>query len=141
MTERAELLERYKLAVAEYRAEVTLGHARQQLFVTLNPAVAAFSANGNRTISVAALGLAAAASLVGILLVWRSHGRYRQTRAVLLELARALGCEGDWQTTGGMREARGEPRYERGPRVVMALSVLLALYAVFDVVAIVAVLR
>lgn len=132
MTERAELFERYKLAVAEYRAEVSLGSERQKLFVGLNPAVAALSSSAGKPVAMAALALAAAASLVGILLVWRSHGRYRQTRAVLLERAAAVGCEGDWQTTGGMREARGEPRFE-GPRVVTAITVLLVLYALFDV--------
>jgi hypothetical protein len=132
-----EPLERYKLAYAEYRAEVALGADRQRVFIALNPAVAALSSSASRPVAVAALALAALASLVGLVLVWRSHGRYRQTRAVLLGIAAELGCESDWQTTGGMREARGEPRFE-GPRVVDALTVLLILYALFDLVAIVA---
>jgi hypothetical protein len=132
---RSELFERYKLAYAEYRAEVTLGNERQKLFVTLNPAVAALSSSAGKPVAIAALALAMAASLVGITLVWRSHGRYQQTRNVLLDLARTLGCEDDWQTTGGMREARNQPRLE-GPRVVTSISWLLAFYALFDLVAI-----
>jgi hypothetical protein len=128
-------VERYKLAYAEYRAEVALGSERQRLFVTLNPAVAALSSSASKPLATAALALAAVASLVGLVLVWRSHGRYRQTRAVLLSIATELGCADDWQTTGGMREARGEPRFER-VRVVSALYVLFVLYVLFDIVAI-----
>jgi hypothetical protein len=133
-----DALERYKLAYAEYRAEVALGSERQRLFVTLNPAVAALSSSASKPIAVAALALAAAASLVGLVLVWRSHGRYRQARGVLLAIAGELGCESDWQTTGGMRQARGEPRFE-GPPIVDALSALFVLYVFCDVVAIVAI--
>jgi hypothetical protein len=132
---RNELIERYKIAYAEYRAEVALGHERQKLFITLNPAVAALSAVG-RPVTALVFGLAALASLIGIVLVYRSHGRYRQARDVLMALAIELGCSQDWQTTGGMREARGEPRFE-GPRVVTAIALLLFLYACFDVAAIV----
>lgn len=132
--ETAPLLERYKLAVAEYRAEVTLGADRVRLFVTLNPAVVALSSHTHRTLATAALVLAAAASVLGILVVGRSHGRYRQTRNVLLTLATALGCAGDWQTTGGMREARAEPRFE-GLKVSTAVQLLLGAYVVFDLVA------
>lgn len=136
--DRAELFERYKLAFSEYRAGVSLGLDRQRLFIALNPAVVALaSGSALRPVAVAALALAAAASLVGVLLVWRSHGRYRRTRGVLLDLAGQLGFAGDWQTTGGMREARGEPRFE-GVRVSTAVAALLGLYVAFDVAAIVA---
>jgi hypothetical protein len=84
-----------------------------------------------------ALVLAAAASLAGVALVWRSHQRYQRARGVLLELAWTLGCDGDWQTTDGMREARDEPRTERGPRVVVVVSALLLVYALADVATIV----
>jgi len=132
---RAETLERYKLAFAEYRAEVALGNERQKLFVTLNPAIAALSSSARPTLALLALTLAALASLAGIALVWRSHGRYQRTRGPLLAIARELGFEHDWQTTGGMREARGEPRFE-GVRVVTILTVVLALYVAFDAFAI-----
>jgi hypothetical protein len=103
--------------------------------VTLNPVIAALSSSAQLKLASAALLLAAFASLLGILLVSRSHQRYQRTRGVLLNLARALGCEDDWQTTGGMREARGEPRWE-GPRVTSAVKALLALYAVLDIAAV-----
>jgi hypothetical protein len=135
----APLLERYKIAVAEYRAEVSLGTERQRLFVTLNPAIAALASPAGRVVVLLALGLAALASLVGQLLVARSHARYRQTRHVLLDLARQLGCESDWQTTGGMREAQGDDRGE-GVRVTTVIRFLLIAYALFDVVAIAALL-
>jgi hypothetical protein len=130
-----ELLERYKIAYAEYRAEVSLGNERQKLFVTLNPVIAALSSSTHVDLASAALVLAAGASLLGVLLVARSHGRYQRTRDVLLGHARELGWEADWQTTGGMREAQGAPRWE-GPRVTSAVKTLLVLYAVFDVLAI-----
>lgn len=137
MQEPAPLLERYKIAYAEYRAEVSLGNERQKLFVTLNPAVAALSVATREPIALtAALVLAACASVVGIVLVSRSHGRYQQTRHVLLALAKQLSCESDWQTTGGMREERGEPRYESRLKVTTAVKALLAVYALFDVVAV-----
>jgi hypothetical protein len=132
--QRRELLERYKIAYAEYRAEVTLGNERQKLFVTLNPVIAALSSSARIELATAALALAAGASVLGILLVGRSHGRYQRTRDVLLGLARELGWEADWQTTGGMREAQGSPRWE-GPRVTSAVKALLGLYAAFDLVA------
>lgn len=126
-------LERYKIAYAEYRAEVSLGNERQKLFITLNPVIAALASSTHIKLASAALLLAASASIVGIVLVGRSHGRYQRTRDVLLALAKQLGCESDWQTTGGMREARSEPRWE-GPRVTTAVKALLGLYAIFDVV-------
>lgn len=134
--EPAPPIERYKIAYQEYRAEVALGNERQKLFIGLNPVIAAFAGTSSRLELVsAALLLAAMASIVGVVLVSRSHGRYQRTRDVLLGIATELGCESDWQTTGGMREARGEPRWE-GPRVTTAVKWLLMLYAVFDVAAI-----
>lgn len=127
------LLARYQMAYAEYRGEVLLGSERQLLFVILNPTVVAFGSYSAQLADLA-LVLAALASCVGILLVTRSHQRYQRTRGVLLERAKELGAEADWQTTGGMREARGEPRWE-GPRVTTAIKVLLALYVAFDVLA------
>jgi hypothetical protein len=132
---RPDLMERYKLAVAEYRAEVALGTERQKLFLALNPAVAALITNGHTSIAVTALGLAAFASMTGIVLVRRSHQRYRQAREVMLERARAVGAGDDWQTTGGMRNALGKPRGE-GVRVTTALQWLLVAYALFDFLAI-----
>lgn len=138
--DRSELLERYKLAYAEYRAEVALGSERQKLFMGLNPVIAALAANSRDVpIAAGALGLALIASLVGVMLVGRSHERYQHTREVLLRIARELGCESDWATTGGMREARAEPRRE-GPRVTTAIKWLLSLYALYDAIAIIAML-
>jgi hypothetical protein len=132
---RPELLERYKLAVAECRAEVTLGTERQKLFLALNPAVAAFASNGHRTIAITALALAAVASLTGFVLIKRSHQRYQAARDVMLERARAVGAGDDWQTTGGMKNALGKPRAE-GIRVTTAIRLLLLAYTAFDVIAI-----
>lgn len=131
--ERKELIERYKLAYAEYRAEVALGTERQKLFVLLAPAVAAFVSNRETAIAVLAFVLSAAASVVGILLVDRSHSRYLATRAVIMRLGEQLGWD-DLQTTGGMREARGLLRIEPF-KVTGAVKVLLGLYAAFDLVA------
>lgn len=136
MNDAAPPIERYKIAYQEYRAEVALGNERQKLFIGLNPIIVAFAGTSSRLELVsAALLLAALASLLGVVLVDRSHGRYQRTRDVLLGIARELRCEGDWQTTGGMREARGEPRRE-GPRVVTAVKVLLGLYVAFDLAAV-----
>lgn len=138
--DRSELLERYKLVYAEYRAEVALGSERQKLFMGLNPVIAALAANSRDVpIAAGALGLALIASLVGVMLIGRSHERYQHTRDVLLRIARELGCEDDWATTGGMREARGESRRE-GPRVTTAIKWLLWLYALYDAIAIIAML-
>lgn len=131
--DRDELIERYKLAYAEYRAEVALGTERQRIFIALAPAVAAFVSNRDTVIAVLALLCSAAASVVGILLVHRSHTRYRATRAVVLGLGDRLAWD-DLRTTGGMREAKGELRRERF-KVAGAVQALLGLYAAFDVLA------
>ena len=131
--ERKELIERYKLAYAEYRAEVALGIERQRIFIALAPAVAAFASNRDHLIATLAFLLSAAASVVGILLVHRSHTRYRAVRAIVLGLGDKLGWD-DLATTGGMREARGDPRLERF-KVTGSVMALLALYAFFDVIA------
>lgn len=130
MSTRAELVERYKLAYQEYRAEVALGVERQKLFLALSPAVAAFSAGKDKPAAVAALVLSGLASGVGILVVHRSHGRYRATRAVLLRLGAELGWD-DIETTGGMREERGLLRLE-SYRVSTTVCWLLGTYALIS---------
>ena len=131
--DRKELIERYKLAYAEYRAEVALGIERQRIFITLAPAVAAFASNRDPIIAALAFLLSAAASVVGILLVHRSHTRYRSARDIVMGLGDRLGWD-DLATTGGMREAHGRKRLERF-KVTGAVMWLLGLYAVFDLVA------
>ena len=113
-------LDRYKLAYAEYRAEVELGSRRQLWFLALGPVLVALASRGIRhELIVGALLLAACVSAAGIIVVRRSHERYRRTRDVLLSQARELGVEGDWRTTGGM----GGPK--EGVRVVTAVEALL----------------
>lgn len=132
--ERKELLELYKLAHAEYRAEVNLGWERQKLFLGFNPLVATLAASlAQHAPWGARAGLVSAAlvSVAGILVVWRSHGRYRATRAHMQALERKLRIDG-LETTGGMREARGEPRLE-GFRVVTVLMTILACLALLEV--------
>jgi hypothetical protein len=131
--DRKELIERWKLAHAEYRAEVALGWDRQKLFLTVNPALTALMASSAHTGIGARLGLVAAAltALAGVLVVRRSHGRYRATRTALQSLEDALGIQ-DLQTTGGQREARGEPRLERF-RVVDVVAGLFLTLAALDI--------
>lgn len=126
--ERKELLERLKLAHAEYRAEVALGWDRQKLFLTLNPVLTAgLLASGAHTLAARyACVLAALIALAGALVVRRSHGRYRAARAALQRLEDQLGLE-DLQTTGGQREARGGLRLERFRVVDVLVGVFLLL--------------
>ena len=130
---RKELVERLKLAHAEYRAEVALGWDRQKLFLTLNPVLTAgIAVAGGRTLAAQlALGAAALVAVAGTLIVLRSHGRYQAARAALQRLEDQLGLE-DLQTTGGQREARGMPRLERF-RVVDVLVVVFMLIALLDI--------
>lgn len=131
LADRAELLERLRLAHAEYRAEVALGWDRQRLFLTLNPVLTAgLAATGAHTLAARlACGVAAIVALAGALVVLRSHGRYRAARAALQAREDALGYE-DLQTTGGQREARGGLRLERFRVVDLLVAVFVALAAV-----------
>ena len=131
---RTELLERLKLAHAEYRAEVALGWDRQKLFLTLNPVLTAgLAAAGVQTFAARLACLAAAAiALAGALVVLRSHTRYQAARATLQRLETEFGIE-DLQTTGGQREARGGLRLERF-RIVDVLVAVFLLLAVVDLV-------
>lgn len=126
---RRELLELYKLAHSEYRAEVALGSERQKLFLGLNPISAALVANLAQHAPLAGrIGLigTAAISAAGILVIWRSHGRYRAVRNRMVAMERELGIKG-FDTTGGMRVENGEPRREtfKISTVVMAALALL----------------
>ena len=130
--DRHELIERYKLAHAEYRAEVALGWDRQKLFLTLNPALTALISSAVHTKAGAQLALTAAAltALAGALIVRRSHSRYRATRAALLQLEDLLGIQ-DLQTTGGQRQARDAPRLERF-RIVDVVAFVFVVTALLD---------
>jgi hypothetical protein len=129
---RPELLERYKLAYAEYRAEVALGWDRQKLFLTLPSTITALTSAlaTHRLAAQAALLCAVLLSLTGMLVVWRSHGRYRATRQAMQALEDRLGIE-DLQTTGGQREARGLMRLEAF-RIVDVLIVVFAIIGALD---------
>lgn len=126
------LIERYRIAYAEYRAEVSLGWERQKLFLTLNPALTAFlsSTPSGLTRCVTLLATAGIA-LAGALIVRRSHTRYQAARGALLALEDALGFQ-DLQTTGGQRAARGNPHSERF-RIVDVIAIVFLLLAAIDV--------
>jgi len=132
MTDRAELLERLKLAHAEYRAEVALGWDRQKLFLTLNPALTAgLTLSGGHSLALRlAYTLAAFVALCGALIVLRSHRRYQAARATLQAIEDQLGLE-DLQTTGGQRAARGGPRLERF-RIVDVVAITFVMFAAVD---------
>lgn len=126
-------LERYERAHAEMRAEAQLGAARAHLFIALGPVQLALVAmSRSATVAAVALVAAALASVCGVFVVTRSHERYVRTRMVLLERARALGAECDWQTTDGMQ--RRMP-FSESVRVVDAARLLLAAYIVLDLAA------
>lgn len=128
--ERLELLERYKLAHAECRAEVTLGWQRQQTFMLLVvglTAAAVFTSDGVRMLAFMSFVVA----WEGIMVIRASHRRYRAARDAVLALEDSLGFS-DLQTTGGQREARGKPRSERY-RVVDIVTAVLAIIGALDV--------
>jgi len=131
---RKEVIERWKLAHAEYRAEVALGWDRQKLFLTLNPVLTAGLAIGGspKLATQLGFGVAACVALAACLVVRRSHGRYRAARAVLQRLEDQLGFE-DLATTGGQRAARGGPRLELF-RIVDVLVGVFLLIALVDIV-------
>jgi hypothetical protein len=126
--------ERWKIAHAEYRAEVSLGWDRQKTFFALNPTLTAVIAGFARTPQAAQVALVAAAiaALGGALVVRRSHGRYRAALAVVQRLEDQLGFA-DLQTTGGQREARGGLRLEKF-RIVDVMAIAFVLNAVLDIV-------
>ena len=130
---RKELVERWKLAHAEYRAEVALGWDRMKFFLAANPILTAGIAAFGTRILAAQLAFIAAAlgALAGTLIVRRSHGRYQATRAVLQRLEDELGWA-DLQTTGGQREARELPRLEKF-RVVDIVTSAFIMIALLDV--------
>lgn len=135
MEDRKEQIELYKLAVGEYRAEVSLGWDRQKLFLTLNPVLTAFiPLVGSRSGTATRLAFVAAAliALCGVLVVRRSHGRYRAAYGLVRQYEQRLGIEG-LQTTGGMREAKGLLRLERY-RIVDVLVVIFVMIAALDLV-------
>jgi hypothetical protein len=127
------LLERYRTAYAEYRAEVALGWDRQKFFVGLPATLTALvsSIGTHRIAARVALGTSALVALAGALIVMRSHGRYRAARATLLAIETELGIQ-DLQTTGGQREARGGLRLEAW-RIADVLVVVFLLIAALDV--------
>jgi hypothetical protein len=133
---RAELVERLKLAHAEYRAEVTLGWDRTKLFLGLSPlltvaiAVTAPAASGLLATRLL-FATAALVALAGAAVVHRAHTRYQATRAVVQRIEDELGFA-DLQTTGGQRAARDLPRLEKF-RVVDVVRGVLVVIALLDV--------
>jgi hypothetical protein len=132
--EETKLFERYKLAFAEYRAEVSLGWERQRLFLTLNPTLTAIIPlmGKHKLAATFALVVASAVSIAGAFIVSRSHDRYRAARTTLQSIESQLKIE-DFQTTGGMREERGLMRLERY-KVSTVVIIVLLLNAVLDLV-------
>lgn len=127
------LLKAYELAHQDHRAEVQLGWERQRFFVGLNPALlvtAGALTALSKPAAIAALGVGTVLSLVGALVVARSHGRARHTRDGLEAAARRIGLEGP-EVTGGQRALHGKPRAERF-RVVTLVIVGLVVHAMFD---------
>jgi cbb3-type cytochrome oxidase subunit 3 len=113
---------------------VNLGWERQKLFLGFNPVIATLAATlATHAPFAARIGLLTAAlvSIAGILVVWRSHGRYRATRAHMQSLEKALAIPG-LETTGGMRVERGEPRFE-GFKVVTVQMTILGVLAALEV--------
>lgn len=128
------MLDRWKIAHAEYRAEVALGWDRAKLFVALSPALTTWLATTDTPRDTAVRVAFVAAALVafaGALIVLRSHARYRAARAVVQRLEDELGFA-DLETTGGQREARGRARLERF-RVVDIVAAVLVVIAGLDV--------
>jgi hypothetical protein len=131
---RNELFRRYELVLVEYRSEVRLGWERQRLFITLSVVMTGFAcvaSSDQRSGAVMALVCAALTAVAGILVVLRSHARYRAVRVSVHQLEDQLGFA-DLRTTGGQRELRGGQRQERF-RVVDVVVGLLGLLTALDV--------
>lgn len=123
----AALLKAYELAHQDHRAEVQLGWERQRFFVGSSAALLVAGgalSEPSSFASTAVLGLGAALSLVGALVVARSHGRSRRTRDELEAAAKRLGLEGP-AVTGGQRALHGKPRGERFRVVTLVITTLL----------------
>jgi len=126
-------LSHYPFAHADHRAEVAQSWDRARFFLGLNAALlvagSAIAAASSRA-ALAPLALGVVLSVVGALIVARSHGRTRRTRDALEQAARELGVEGH-EITGGQRALHGKPRGE-GYRVVTLVVVGLAINSAFD---------
>jgi hypothetical protein len=136
--EHAEQLEHYKLAYAEYRAEVALGWSRARTFLVLGclgPVAAVLSPVAPiRTHTTAVAGLCVlsiAAAGLGQRAVETSHRRYQAARERLEELARVVGVA-PLQTTGGMRAQQGKPRGE-GMRITTMLKLFFVLETLVNI--------
>lgn len=128
---RAEIFERYKLAHAEYRAEVALNSSRQLHLLLMGWAPPfLFFFFGNRSYSWILLCVCAFMSACTAMIVRVGHLRYRATRDLMLALENMLGFQ-DLQTTGGQREARGKPRDEP-VRIVRLVELLCWIPVVVD---------
>jgi hypothetical protein len=144
---REELLDLYKIAVDEYRFQVSLNWDRSKYFLAFNTAVIGVGTglvNAGRTLAtpllvgIFAVGLASAAlSAVAVRL---QHGYYHSTRDRMLSLATQLGIEGlGVATTPG---ARGERNtfVTRAGKVQNILYTLLFVAAVVDLLGMIYVL-
>jgi hypothetical protein len=129
-----DLLALHQLAHAEHRAEVQLPWERQRFFLGVNAALLAAGcaiASGSLMPALPVLGVGAVLSLVGALVVARSHGRARRSRDELDQAARRAGVTGP-QVTGGQRVLAGRARGERY-RVVALVLVALGACGALDV--------
>ncbi|MDB4989590.1 MAG: hypothetical protein JWN04_4768 [Myxococcaceae bacterium] len=133
-SDRTELLGLYKLAWAEYRAEVTLGWSRARTFLALGLVgpigVVAWPSTKVLALTAGVPAFSMVASTLGVFVVQQSHQRYRATRQQLDGLASELGITG-FETTAGMRQAHGKAR-GAGVRVSSVLMALLVLLAVLN---------
>lgn len=129
-----DLLALHQLAHAEHRAEVQLGWERQRFFLGVNAVLLTAGSAISAASPVAALpvlALGAVLSIIGALIVARSHGRTRRTRDELDAAARRAGIVGP-ETTGGQRVRQGKERGE-GYRVVTLAVVALGSCGAIDV--------
>lgn len=138
---RDELLALYKLAVEEYRYEVTLGWERQKLFIGTNVALLGVLAGlGSRhpVLVPLALVVGAVVSLLGAFVVLRTHTYYRSARAHFQALEAQLGLDRaglGLATTPGMSEGLAERPVLPRLRVVTASVAVLVLLAALDLLA------
>lgn len=144
---RDELLDLYKVAVDEYRFQVSLNWDRSKYFLAFNTAVIGVGAglvNAGKTLAtpllvgIFAVGLAAAA--LSAIAVELQHEYYRTTRDRMLALAVELeiGTRGVAATPGARRERN--TFVVRMGKVQNILHMLLVIAATVDVTAVVYVL-
>ena len=132
---RAELWRLYDVAVREYHLNTTLGTQRQAFYIGLNVTLvgvlASFKSAHDMLLLLAYL-VGAAASLLGVAVVAKSHEYYRNARRHLQKVEAQLGLDRDelaLSTTAGMVGATGK----NSLKVTGAAKFVLVLLATFDV--------